>query len=144
MASKSKFQAIRGTRDLLPPETALWNRVEETAHSVFATFGFGEIRPPVFEPTELFARAVGGETDIVSKEMYTFKEGTFDFVPNQGRNLSPEVAKQLVSSFRKGEISETPSNAAAVEEIEKALGEISAAQEQLTPETFGSMVERYN
>jgi len=67
-----KFQAIRGTRDLLPPETALWNRVEQTAHEVFATFGYGEIRPPIFEPTELFARAVGGETDIVSKEMYTF------------------------------------------------------------------------
>jgi len=72
MASKSKFQAIRGTRDLLPPETALWNRVEQTAHEVFRTFGFGEIRMPIFEPTELFARAVGGETDIVSKEMYSF------------------------------------------------------------------------
>ena len=69
-----KFQAIRGTRDLLPPETALWNRVEQTAHEVFATFGFGEIRPPIFEPTELFSRAVGGDTDIVSKEMYTFSE----------------------------------------------------------------------
>ena len=74
MAGKSKFQAIRGTRDLLPPATALWNRVEETARAVFLTFGFGEIRPPIFESTELFARAVGGETDIVSKEMYTFSE----------------------------------------------------------------------
>jgi histidyl-tRNA synthetase len=72
-----KFQAIRGTRDLLPPETALWNRVEQTAHDVFATFGFGEIRLPIFEPTELFARAVGGETDIVSKEMYTFEDHEF-------------------------------------------------------------------
>ena len=76
MASKTKFQAIRGTRDLLPPETALWNRVEQTAHEVFATYGFGEIRPPIFEPTELFARAVGGGTDIVSKEMYTFQNPT--------------------------------------------------------------------
>jgi histidyl-tRNA synthetase len=74
MANKSKFQAIRGTRDLLPPETALWNRVEQTAHEVFGTFGFGEIRPPIFEPTELFARAVGSDTDIVSKEMYTFED----------------------------------------------------------------------
>jgi histidyl-tRNA synthetase len=72
MATKSKFQATRGTRDLLRPETALWNHVEQTARAVFGTFGFGEIRPPIFEPTELFARAVGGETDIVSKEMYTF------------------------------------------------------------------------
>jgi len=76
MAKPPKFQAIRGTRDLLPPETALWNRVEENARHVFGTFGFGEIRPPVFEPTELFARAVGGETDIVSKEMYTFADQT--------------------------------------------------------------------
>ncbi|HKV23336.1 MAG TPA: histidine--tRNA ligase [Candidatus Acidoferrum sp.] len=68
-----KFQAIRGTRDLLPPDTALWNRVEQTAREVFATFGFGEIRPPIFESTELFARGVGGDTDIVSKEMYTFE-----------------------------------------------------------------------
>jgi histidyl-tRNA synthetase len=67
-----KFQAIRGTRDLLPPDTALWNRVEQTAHEVFSTFCYGEIRPPIFEATELFARGVGGDTDIVSKEMYTF------------------------------------------------------------------------
>src|SRR6267378_3793197 len=74
MAEKKKFQAIKGTRDLLPPETELWNWVEQTAREVFGTFGFGEIRPPIFEPTELFARAVGGETDIVSKEMYTFED----------------------------------------------------------------------
>jgi len=74
MAEKKKFQAIKGTRDLLPPDTELWNRVEATAREVFGTFGFGEIRPPIFEPTELFARAVGGETDIVAKEMYTFED----------------------------------------------------------------------
>jgi len=73
-----KFQAIRGTRDLLPPETALWNRVEQTAHEVFATFGFGEIRLPIFESTELFARSIGAETDVVSKEMYTF-DGSAEF-----------------------------------------------------------------
>ena len=72
MANKTKFQAIKGTRDLLPPETELWNRAEQTAREVFGTYGYGEIRLPVFEPTELFARAVGGETDIVSKEMFTF------------------------------------------------------------------------
>src|SRR5215831_1897215 len=79
MAEKKKFQAIKGTRDLLPPDTGLWNQVETTAREVFATFGFGEIRPPIFEPTELFARAVGGDTDIVSKEMYTFGDKPKDF-----------------------------------------------------------------
>ncbi len=67
-----KFQAIKGVRDILPPESALWTRVEQTAREVFGTFGFAEIRLPIFEPTELFARSVGQETDIVSKEMYTF------------------------------------------------------------------------
>src|SRR5271163_1063827 len=74
MSTKAKFQAIRGTRDLFPPETALWNGVEQTAHEVFSTYGFGEIRTPVIEPTELFARAVGGDTDIVSKEMFSFTD----------------------------------------------------------------------
>src|SRR5712664_506290 len=74
MAEKKKFQAIKGTRDLLPPETELWNRVEQTAREVFGTFGFGEIRVPIFEPTELFARSIGADTDVVSKEMYTFED----------------------------------------------------------------------
>ena len=67
-----KFQAIKGVRDILPPESALWNRVEQTAREVFGTFGFAEIRLPIFEQTELFARSVGQETDIVSKEMFSF------------------------------------------------------------------------
>jgi histidyl-tRNA synthetase len=69
-----KFQAIRGTRDLLPAETGLWNRVEGAAREVFSTFGFGEIRVPIFEDTDLFARSIGLDTDVVSKEMYTFED----------------------------------------------------------------------
>ena len=60
------LKAVRGTRDLLPPETALWNRIEATARAVFARYNFGEIRTPIFEDTALFARGVGEETDIVS------------------------------------------------------------------------------
>jgi len=71
---RRRFQAIKGTRDLLPPETALWNRVEQTAHEVFGTFGYGEIRLPIFEPTDLFARSIGLDTDVVSKEMYSFPD----------------------------------------------------------------------
>jgi histidyl-tRNA synthetase len=89
-----KFQAIKGVRDLLPPETALWNRVEQTAHEVFATFGFGEIRLPIFEPTELFARAVGGETDIVSKEMYTFEDRDETSV-----SLRPEATASVCRAY---------------------------------------------
>jgi histidyl-tRNA synthetase len=69
-----QFQAIKGVRDILPPESALWNRVEQTAREVFSTFGFAEIRLPIFEATELFARAVGLETDIVGKEMFIVEQ----------------------------------------------------------------------
>ena len=68
------LKAVRGTRDLLPPETALWNRIETTARAVFARYNFGEIRTPIFEDTGLFARGVGEETDIVSKEMFTWED----------------------------------------------------------------------
>jgi histidyl-tRNA synthetase len=91
---RRKFQAIKGTRDLLPPETALWNRVEQTAHAVFGTFGFGEIRVPIFEPTELFARAVGGDTDIVSKEMYTFEDRDETTV-----SLRPEATASVCRAY---------------------------------------------
>ena len=73
MASiKTPLKAVRGTRDLLPPETELWNQVEAAARRVFARYNFGEIRTPLFEDTQLFARGIGEETDVVSKEMYTF------------------------------------------------------------------------
>src|ERR1700692_2948932 len=68
------IKAPRGTRDLLPPETALWNFVEATVRDVFRAYNFQEIRTPIFESTELFARGVGEETDIVAKEMYTWED----------------------------------------------------------------------
>ncbi len=68
------IKAVRGTRDLLPPDTALWNFVEATARDVFRAYNFHEIRTPIFEETQLFARSVGEETDIVSKEMYTWED----------------------------------------------------------------------
>ncbi len=69
---KTPLKAVRGIRDLLPPETELWNRIETAARRVFARYNFGEIRTPIFEDTQLFARGIGEETDVVSKEMYTF------------------------------------------------------------------------
>jgi histidyl-tRNA synthetase len=68
----AKTQAIRGTRDLLPSETELWQFVERKAQETFRTFGYGEIRLPMFERMSLFERAVGTETDIVSKEMFNW------------------------------------------------------------------------
>jgi histidyl-tRNA synthetase len=69
-----KVQAVRGTRDILPDETPAWQRVEAAARELFGRYGYREIRTPVFEETELFARGIGAETDIVSKEMYTFAD----------------------------------------------------------------------
>jgi histidyl-tRNA synthetase len=69
------IKSPRGTRDLLPPETALWNFVESAVRDVFRAYNFQEIRTPIFESTELFARGVGEETDIVAKEMYTWNDG---------------------------------------------------------------------
>jgi histidyl-tRNA synthetase len=69
-----KFQAIKGVRDIPPPDSALWNQVEQTAREVFATFRFAEIRLPIFEQTQLFVRSIGTDTDVVSKEMFSFDE----------------------------------------------------------------------
>jgi histidyl-tRNA synthetase len=103
MSTKAKFQAIRGTRDLLPPETALWNRVEQNAREVFATFGFGEIRSPIFESTDVFARSIGEETDIVGKEMYSFPA-----VRPQGS--IEELVNAVERAWQGGEIDNTSDN----------------------------------
>jgi histidyl-tRNA synthetase len=89
-----KFQAIKGVRDLLPPETALWNHVEQTANSVFSTFGFGEIRVPIFEPTELFARSIGVDSDVVGKEMYSFDDRDETSV-----SLRPEATASVCRAY---------------------------------------------
>jgi histidyl-tRNA synthetase len=113
MANKSKFQAIKGTRDLLPPETALWNHVEQTAREVFHTFGFGEIRVPIFEPTELFARSIGEETDVVSKEMYTFASGydpssMEESVPGRTISLRPEATASVCRAYIEHSMQQLP------------------------------------
>jgi histidyl-tRNA synthetase len=69
---QAKYQAVRGTYDILPEEAPLWQEVEQTARAVFTRFHFQEIRTPIFEATDLFTRSIGQTTDIVSKEMYTF------------------------------------------------------------------------
>src|SRR4029077_880251 len=74
MPEKRQFRAIKGTRDILPPESSLWNWFEQTAREVFESYNFREIRLPIFEDTELFSRPIGFETDVVSKEMYSFDD----------------------------------------------------------------------
>ncbi|MGA2349565.1 MAG: histidine--tRNA ligase [Terracidiphilus sp.] len=96
----STLKAVRGTRDLLPPETALWNRIEATARDIFARYNFGEIRTPVFEDTGLFARGVGEETDIVSKEMYTWEDrARAQSEKTQSLTLRPENTAGVVRAY---------------------------------------------
>src|SRR5579864_5896564 len=138
-----KFQAIKGVRDILPPESALWNRVEQAARSVFHTYGYGEIRLPIFEPTELFARSVGLDTDIVSKEMYSFEDhDQVDLARLRSSLLLWKIGDQMVteanafvSQLRRfqgnfdealsvGRVPRTPQNKLAIEVISRELDRV--------------------
>src|SRR5271163_4149163 len=97
------IRAIKGTRDLLPPDTAVWNRVERIAHDVFQAYNYHEIRTPILEETQLFARGVGQETDIVSKEMYTFddRDGT-------SVTLRPENTASVIRAYIEHRLDQRP------------------------------------
>ncbi|MGE0087338.1 MAG: histidine--tRNA ligase [Desulfococcaceae bacterium] len=88
------IQLIRGFKDILPGETELWQKIEKTATDLFEDFGFQEIRIPVMEKTELFARTIGEQTDIVEKEMYTFADRGGDMI-----TLRPEATASIVRSY---------------------------------------------
>ena len=85
------IKAIRGMRDLLPPETSRWQWVESVAREVFGLYGYREIRLPLLERTELFARSIGADTDIVGKEMYTFPDRKGDSL-----TLRPEATASVL------------------------------------------------
>src|SRR5271169_3751113 len=94
------IKAIRGTRDLLPPDTDLWNRVEAKVRDVFARYNFHEIRTPIFEDTQLFARGVGEETDIVTKEMFTWEDkARAASEKSQSLTLRPENTAGTVRAY---------------------------------------------
>jgi histidyl-tRNA synthetase len=94
------IKSPRGTRDLLPPDTALWNFVEAAVRDVFRAYNFHEIRTPIFESTELFARGVGEETDIVSKEMFTWEDrGRAQSDKGQSLTLRPENTAGIVRAY---------------------------------------------
>ncbi|MEO0350016.1 MAG: histidine--tRNA ligase [Cyanobacteria bacterium P01_A01_bin.15] len=90
----SNIQALRGTRDILPDEVTVWQHVEATARDILHRAAYREIRPPMFEQTELFARGIGEATDVVGKEMYSFED-------RGGRSvtLRPEITAGLVRAF---------------------------------------------
>ncbi len=88
------IQLIRGFNDILPGEVERWQQIENTATSLFEDFGFKEIRIPMMERTELFARSIGEDTDIVEKEMYTFPDRKGDLI-----TLRPEATASVVRSY---------------------------------------------
>lgn len=95
MPKKDSVAAIKGTKDILPQDVRKWQRVETTAKSIFERYGYREIRTPIFEATELFEKGTGETTDIVLKEMYTFKD-------KAGRSLTlrpeytPSIARAII------------------------------------------------
>ena len=94
------IRAIRGTRDLLPPDTDLWNRVEDKVRAIFARYNFHEIRTPIFEDTQLFSRGVGEDTDIVTKEMFTWEDkGRAASEKSQSVTLRPEATAGIVRAY---------------------------------------------
>jgi len=94
------IKAVRGTRDLLPPDTDLWNRVEARVRDVFARYNFHEIRTPIFEDTQLFSRSVGEDTDIVSKEMFTWEDkARAQSEKAQSLTLRPENTAGVVRAY---------------------------------------------
>jgi histidyl-tRNA synthetase len=102
------IKAVRGTRDLLPPETDLWNFVEAQARDVLRAYNYHEIRTPIFESTELFARGVGEETDIVSKEMFTWEDrGRAASERTQSLSLRPEATAGIVRAYIEHDLNRT-------------------------------------
>ncbi len=97
------IRKVKGTRDILPPDSRLWFAVEAVAHRVFGSFGYDEIRLPVLEPTDLFVRSVGEETDIVAKEMYTFAD-------RKGRSLTlrPEGTAGVARAYIENGLGQLP------------------------------------
>jgi histidyl-tRNA synthetase len=97
------IRAVKGTRDLLPPDTAVWNRVERIAREVFRAYNYQEIRTPILEETQLFARGVGAETDIVSKEMYTFEDRD-----GSSLTLRPENTASVIRAYIEHRLDQRP------------------------------------
>jgi histidyl-tRNA synthetase len=94
--------AVKGTRDILPPATAVWNHVERAAREVFRTYNYHEIRTPIFEDTSLFVRGVGADTDV-GKEMYTFED-------RDGASLSlrPEATASVIRAYIEHRLDQIP------------------------------------
>ena len=97
------IKAVKGTRDILPPSSSIWNQVDAVAREVFRIYNYQEIRTPILEETALFARGVGQETDIVSKEMYTFEDRD-----GSSLTLRPEATASVMRAYIEHRLDQKP------------------------------------
>lgn len=99
-----RYSAVKGVQDILPPDVYTWQRVEAAAKEVFSAYGFQEFRPPIIEFTDVFARSIGETSDIVEKEMYTFKD-------KAGRSITlrPEGTASIVRGYVENHLYNLPS-----------------------------------
>jgi histidyl-tRNA synthetase len=97
------IKAVKGMRDILPPSSTAWNQVETISRELFRTYNYREIRTPILEETALFARGVGEETDIVSKEMYTF-----DDRDGSSLTLRPEATASVMRAYIEHRLDQIP------------------------------------
>jgi histidyl-tRNA synthetase len=105
----NSIKAVRGTRDLLPPETETWNFVEAAVREVFRVYNFQEIRTPILEDLQLFQRSVGEETDIVSKEMFAWEDrARAQSEKGQWLALRPENTAGVVRAYIEHKLWERP------------------------------------
>lgn len=121
---RRKFRAIKGTRDILPPDSALWNWFEKTARGVMEGYNFAEIRTPIFEETELFARSIGAETDVVNKEMYSFEDRPWNLEPPKAIGEYGEYLERVKELYSRGQIPTSPHNDIEIEEFERRWREV--------------------
>ncbi len=95
---------LKGIHDILPSDIYIWQKVEKTAKDIFSTYGFHEIKPPIMELTDIFIRSIGETTDIVEKEMYTFRDKAGRYI-----TLRPEGTAPVVRSYVENHLYNLPS-----------------------------------
>src|SRR5271156_1916670 len=146
MTQPKQFRAIKGTRDILPPDSKLWNWFERTARGVFESYNFQGVQTPVLEPVEMFGRAVGAATDIVSKEMFTFEDRP-EAIPDPRRKiLTSEETQALADAMRSGSLPNSITNQNSIPMLTKTasrIEEISQRQDASALREYGEVIKEY-
>src|SRR5579863_4059132 len=139
MSERKQFRAIKGTRDILPPDSALWNWFEQAARDVFESYNFGEIRLPIFEETDLFGRSIGVETDIVQKEMFAFEDRPADLSDPRHKFLTPDEVSALEQAVEKHQIPNSMANRTVLPILRATASRIEALRSEAAASGFGAL-----